>query len=121
MNFRLDPVHGKRHQPHTTARIKALHRLHQADIAFLDQIGMRQAIAEIAPCDGNHQPQMRQHQLARRINVTMVTQTLRQMALLRLAQQRIATRRLDISVQVTGSNRNGKRHGMGHGNTSSFI
>jgi hypothetical protein len=35
VDFRLDPVDGEGHQTHATVRVEALHRLHQADIAFL--------------------------------------------------------------------------------------
>jgi hypothetical protein len=35
----LDPVHRERHQTHALFRIEALDRLHQADVAFLDQVG----------------------------------------------------------------------------------
>jgi hypothetical protein len=34
-----DPVHRKGHQAHALVRIEALDRLHQADVAFLDQVG----------------------------------------------------------------------------------
>src|SRR3990172_566608 len=44
VNLRLDPVDRERHQAHAAVRIKALDRLHEADIAFLDQIGMRKPV-----------------------------------------------------------------------------
>jgi len=51
------------HQPHADGRVEALHRLHQADVAFLDQVGLRQAVALVATGDMHHEAQVRQHQL----------------------------------------------------------
>ena len=45
MDFGFDPVHGIAHQAHPLVGIKALDGFHQADIAFLDQVAMGQAIA----------------------------------------------------------------------------
>ena len=59
----LDPVDGERHQAHAALRVEALHGLHQADVAFLDQVGVRQAVAEVAAGDRDHQAQVREHQL----------------------------------------------------------
>jgi hypothetical protein len=62
----LDPVHRIRHQAHALFGVEALDGLHQADVAFLDQVGVRQAIAQYwrastppgagatSPCDGRH-------------------------------------------------------------------
>ena len=45
VDFGLDPVHGVTDQAHTLLGVKALDRFHQPDIAFLNQIGVGQAIA----------------------------------------------------------------------------
>ena len=47
VNLGLDPVHGITHQAHTLVGVEALDCLHQTDVAFLDQITVRQAIAQI--------------------------------------------------------------------------
>src|SRR5690606_15475579 len=57
--FSLDPVHGKRYQPHTAIGVETFYCLHEADIAFLDQVGVRQPVTQILARDGNHQAQMR--------------------------------------------------------------
>ena len=51
-------------------------------VAFLDQVGVRQAVAEVAARDRDHQPQVRQHELARRIEVVVLAQAQRERALL---------------------------------------
>jgi len=48
MDLGLDPLDGEGHQTHAVLRVETLHRLHQADVAFLDQIRVWQAIPEIA-------------------------------------------------------------------------
>jgi hypothetical protein len=67
----LDPVHGVRHQAHALVRVETLDCLHQADIAFLDQVGVRQAVAQVAARDRHHQAQVRQHQLLRGVQVVL--------------------------------------------------
>ena len=47
VNFCLDPVHGVADQAHTLVGVKALNRLHQAHIAFLNQVGVGQAVAHV--------------------------------------------------------------------------
>ena len=74
MDLGLDPVHGKRHQPHATIGIEALDGLHQPDVAFLDEVGMSQAIAHVLAGNRDNQPQMRQHQLAGSVEVAVVLQ-----------------------------------------------
>ena len=58
MDFGFDPVQGIAHQAHALLGVKALDRLHQAHIAFLNQIGMGQAIAQVLARDGHHQAQV---------------------------------------------------------------
>jgi hypothetical protein len=79
----LDPVHGERHQTHAARRVEALDRLHQADIAFLDQVGVRQAVAEVAAGDGNHQAKVRENKLTRRLHIAFAVETLGQPGTLR--------------------------------------
>ena len=55
----FDPVHGIAHQAHTLVRVKAAHGFHQTDIAFLNQVTVGQAIAQILAGHRNHQAQMR--------------------------------------------------------------
>jgi hypothetical protein len=60
----LDPVHGVAHQAHALVGVEALHGLHQADVAFLDQVAVRQAVAQVLAGNGHHEAQVRQHQRA---------------------------------------------------------
>ena len=47
MNFGFDPMHGVTHQAHALVRIEPFDRLHQADIAFLNQVAMWQAVTQV--------------------------------------------------------------------------
>ena len=51
MNRRLDPPHSVGGQTEAFFGLEALHRLHQADVAFRDDFGDRQTIAAIAHRD----------------------------------------------------------------------
>ena len=47
MDLGLDPVHGIAHQAHPLVGVKAFDGLHQAQIAFLDQVTVGQAITQV--------------------------------------------------------------------------
>ncbi len=100
VDFGLDPVHGERHQANATRRIEAFDRLHQADVAFLDQVGMRQAIAEVTTGDGNDETQVRKDELTRGIDIAVIAETLGQPRFFRLGQHRVTIRRLNVGVDV---------------------
>ena len=100
MNFSLDPVHGKRHQAHAAIRVVAFDRLHQADIAFLNQIGVRQTITQVTASNGYNQTQMRQDKLPRGFQVFFITKTNREIMFLLLAQHRKAVHCLNIVFQA---------------------
>ena len=53
MDFGPDPVHRKGDESHTYARIEALDRLHQSDVALLNQIGLGETVSVIAPGDAD--------------------------------------------------------------------
>ena len=78
----LDPVDRERDEAHAARRVEALDRLHQADVALLDQVGVRQAVAEVAARDRDDQTQVRQHQLARGIKIVVLAQADGERALL---------------------------------------
>ena len=63
VNFGFDPVHGVADQTHALVGVKTFDGFHQANIAFLNQIAVGQAITQVFAGNGNHQAQMRQHQL----------------------------------------------------------
>ncbi len=114
MDLGFDPVDCERHQAHVARRFEAFHRLHQADVAFLDQVGVRQPVTQVAACNRNHQPQVGEHQLARRLQVVVLTQPQRERVLAFRAEQRHAVDRLDIGLDAAGGNRRRKRHRQGH-------
>ncbi|TXT21267.1 MAG: hypothetical protein FD132_777 [bacterium] len=80
---------------------------------------MRQAVAQVAAGDGDHQTQMRQHQLAGGFEIVVLAQAGGQIALLLRAQQREAVDRLDVVLQAAQGGRYGEVQGLcGHVNTS---
>ena len=58
-------MHGECHQTHAAVGVEVLDRLHEPDVAFLNQIGMRQTVAQKAAGNRNDKPQMRQDKLLR--------------------------------------------------------
>ncbi len=70
------------------SRVEALHGLHQADIAFLDQVGVRQAVTQVIARDRYDQPQVRQHELARGLEVVVVAKFGGELAFFRRRQHR---------------------------------
>ena len=50
-------------------------RFHQADVAFLDQVGLRQAVAIEAAGDARHEAQVRYHQLAGGVEIVVLVVT----------------------------------------------
>ena len=81
MHLGADPVYGEGHQPHPDLRVKTLHRLHEADIAFLDQVCLRQTVAVITARHAHDKTQVRQHQFPRRVQIVMIAITPRQLLL----------------------------------------
>ncbi|MNO90272.1 hypothetical protein D3C76_817790 [compost metagenome] len=117
VDFRLDPVHGKGHQAHAHFRVEALHGLHQADVAFLDQVGLGQAVTGVAPGDVHDEAQVRQYHLPRRFQILLVEETFGQFALLLRRQQRDAVHRVHVGFQVgTGNQGINRLQGSGHAN-----
>ena len=74
VDFGLDPMQRVAHQAHALVRVKALDRLHQAHIAFLDQVAVGQAVANVLARHRDHQAQVREHQLSRCFQVVVVAE-----------------------------------------------
>ena len=106
MDFGLDPVQRERHQPHAAARVEAAHRLHQADVAFLDQVRLRQAVAQVLPADGDDQAQVRHHELACCFEIVVPLQPRAEILLLLGSEQRKPVHRLDVVVETPQRRRN---------------
>ena len=96
----LDPVQRVADQPHALLGVEALDGLHQADVAFLDQVAVRQAVAQVLARHRHDQPQVRQHQPAGGLQVALVAQLARQVRLVFCRQHRHAVDRRDVRVEV---------------------
>ncbi len=66
-----DPVQREADQAHAALRVEPAHGLHESDVAFLDEVRLRQSVADVLAADGDHQPQVRQHQLPRGVEVVV--------------------------------------------------
>jgi hypothetical protein len=111
----LDPVHGVADQADALVRVEALHGLHQADVAFLDQVAVRQAVAEVLARDRDDQAQVRDHEPPGRSQVAVVAQATRELGLLFLGQERDAVDRADVSVEVAERGNEGPGVAQGEG------
>ena len=96
-----DPVQRERHEAHAALRVEAADGLHEAHVAFLDEVGLRQAVAQVIARHGDHQPQVRQHELARGVDVLGFLQRAAERRLLLLRQQREAVHGLDVVVEAS--------------------
>jgi hypothetical protein len=84
----LDPPHRIGREPKALVGLEALDRLHQADVAFGDDFGDRQAVAAIAHGDLGHEPQMAGDELMCRIVVAVLAPALGQHEFLLRLQHR---------------------------------
>ena len=101
MDLRADPVHGEADEPDAHGRIEALDRLHQADVSFLDQVADRQAIAHVAARDVHDEAQVREHEVARRVEVLVFVESTGEGEFLLAAEHRNRRYALDISLEAS--------------------
>src|SRR6185312_573338 len=106
-----NPVHREADQSHAVVGIETLDGLHQADVAFLDQVGHLQAVAGITARDVHHETQVRHHQLARRIEVFLVAVAVREIPFFLDGQHRNAMHRADVRIETTDYAGNGQAVG----------
>ncbi len=83
-----NPPHRIGGEAEAAIGVEFLHPLHQADIAFADQLADRQAIAAIAHGDLGHEPQVAGDELRRGFIVAMFLETLGEHELLLGREQR---------------------------------
>ncbi|MNE63318.1 hypothetical protein D3C80_1586620 [compost metagenome] len=115
MNLGLDPVHRKGHQTHTHFRVETLDRFHQANVAFLDQVSLGQAVAGIAAGNMYNKTQVGEHHLPSRPQILLIVETLGQFTLLLRRQQWNAVDRVHIGFQVCAGNQGiGRLQRSGH-------
>jgi len=101
VDLRADPVNREGHQPHVQRRIEALDGLHEADVAFLDEVSHRQPIAAVAARDVHHEPQVRQHQLSGGVEIALGAEALGECALLRAGKDGNAADALEVGIETT--------------------
>jgi len=119
VHLSADPVQRERHEAHAAFRVEPANGLHEAHVPFLDQVGLRQSITHVVPGDGHYQPQVRQHQRPRGIDVVVLLEASPERGLLFLRQQREPVDRLDVVIEA--SQRSGGRksqRGTGHAGVS---
>ena len=96
-----NPVQRERHEPHAALGVEAADGLHEAHIAFLDEIGLRQPVSQVVARHGDHQPQVRQHQLAGGVDIIGFLQTPAERGLQFRRQQGEPVYRLDVMVEAS--------------------
>src|SRR5258706_580820 len=106
------PMDRERYEPYPALRVEALDRFHQTDVAFLDQISLRQSVTHVAAGDGDHQAEVREHQRSRRFDVVLGPEFARELALLLERKDRKTIHRLDIAFQASYGY--GQRHCASH-------
>ncbi len=112
MDLGANPVHREGHQSHAHFRVEALDGLHEAHVAFLDQVAKRQAIAQVAAGDVDHEAQLGHHELASGFEVILVSQAARQPDLVVLAQHRYLAHGIDVGIETahgSGQQRTGQQ------------
>jgi len=119
VDFGLDPVQRVADQAHALLGVEAFDRLHQAYIAFLDQVAVGQAVAQILARHRHHQAQVREHQLAGGFEVVVGFELAGGLLLFLKGEHGHAVDRRDVGVQVAerGHDRPGvaQRDGCGGG------
>ena len=113
MDFGLNPMHGKGKQPRAARGLEAFDRFHQADIAFLDQVGLVEAVAVVAAGDGNHHAQMRENQFFRRFQIAVLL-ALGQRGFFFGAEHRDAVYGVDVLIQTAVAAGDGQVDGFAH-------
>ena len=103
---------GERHQPYAALRVEALDGFHQADVALLDQVAVRQSVTQVAASDGHDDAQVRQHQFARGLDVVLRAELARERDLMLGREDRKAVYCLDVCLQAP--DRDGQFHGAAH-------
>ena len=119
MNFGADPVHRKGYQPYTHTRIKALHGLHQANAAFLHQIAHGQPIAGVTTRNMHNKAQVREHQLARSLDIIVLAKFDSELLFLLARQYRDTPHTLNVGIK--GPDRAGQRPFTREGDQGSLI
>ena len=100
VNLRANPMDREGDQTYAHGRIEAFDGLHQADVTFLNQVAHWQAVAAVAARDMNDEPQVRQHQLACRIQVPLFAESRGQIQFFFPAEHRDSRHALHVRIQA---------------------
>src|SRR3569833_2895727 len=95
-----NPMDGERHETYVDARVEALHGLHQANVALLDEVSHGQPIPAVAAGDMNDKSKVREHELTRGAQVFLASIALCQLLLLFAGQDWNAADPVQISVEA---------------------
>ena len=72
LNFRSNPMDGKGHEAGATIRVVASNGFHQTNVAFLNEIGVREAVAQKAACNGDYQAKMGEHEFLCSLQIILI-------------------------------------------------
>jgi len=95
-------------EPNPYVRVEALDGLHEANVAFLNQVAELQAVARIAARDVHDEAQMGEHELARRVEIVRVAELDREVVLLLGGEHRHRIRGMNVLVEAAGPGREQK-------------
>ena len=101
MHLGLNPMHRKRDEAHADFGVVALYRLHEANVALLNKVGLRQAVAGIRFSEVYNETEVRKNQLARRIDVIVIIVLLGEFELVLWRQNSDAIDRRHVGRQVS--------------------
>ncbi len=116
LDARLDPPHGIGREAEAAIGLELLDALHQADIAFGDEIRHRQAVTAVAHGDFRHQPQVRGDELRRSFGIVMFLIALREHVFLLLRQHRefLDFGKITVEALLAAECRDTQRFGIAH-------
>ena len=72
LNFRSNPMDGKSHEAGATIRVVSSDGFHQANVAFLNEIGVREAVAQKATSNGDYQAKMGEHEFLCSLQIILI-------------------------------------------------
>jgi len=92
-------------KPHALGGVETFDGLHQADVAFLDQVTQGQAITGVTAGDVHHEAQVGEHQITGGVQIFVEVQPLGQLTFFVDAEHGHAVHRADIGIQVVTRDR----------------
>ncbi|MNB68461.1 hypothetical protein D3C75_149690 [compost metagenome] len=93
-------MHRKGNQTHTNLWVEAANSFHQANITFLDQVCLRQAVTGVITGNMSDKAQVRQDELLSGFQIALIMQPFSQLPLFLCRQHRIGVGGPDIGFQT---------------------